>query len=229
MTRWLAFTALVVGGAALALIVVMRWSAAPRALANSRVGAPIVRLLNDVRARAYFARDERCLQGLEASGVPFTFVAAPRHEDECPFRNVVRMSPDGMLRRPLFMTCRLATAFVRFERDVLQPAAQRHFGQPATHLLENGVRNCRPVAGYDTLLSEHAFANAIDVAGVVLQDGSAIRVAGAANADPIHAAFLHDVTTRACDVFRTVLGPGFDDRHHDHVHLDMGMLGGCRP
>ena len=229
MRRWLGRAALVLGIAAFGITIAIRWSAVPRALANSRVGAPIVRVLNDLRARAYFAPDERCLQGLEANGVPFTFVAAPRHSDDCPFRNVVRMQPGGTLQRPLYMTCRLATAFVRFERDVLQPAAERHLGQPVAKLVENGVRNCRPVAGYDTLLSEHAFANAIDVAGVVLRDGSVIRVADVEHADPTHAAFLRDVTTSACEVFRTVLGPGFDDRHRDHVHLDMGMLGGCRP
>jgi hypothetical protein len=227
--RRLARAARGVVAAALALTLAIRWSAVPRALANSWIGAPVVSVLNHVRARAYFARDERCLRALAANGVPFTFVAAPRHADDCPFRNVVRMRPGGTLRRPLYMTCRLATAFVRFERDVLQPAAERHFSQPVAVLIENGVRNCRPVAGYAALLSEHAFANAIDVAGVVLRDGTAIRLADAESTDPAHAAFFHDVTTRACEVFRTVLGPGFDDRHRDHLHLDMGMLGGCRP
>ena len=228
MIRWIARGALVVTAAMLALAIAIRWHAVPRTLANSRLGAPVVRLLNDARARAYFASDARCLRTLKANGASFRFVADPPHDDDCPFRNVVRMRPGGLLRRPLYMTCRLATALVRFDTEVLQPAAHRHFGQPVSHLLENGVRNCRPVAGYDALLSEHAFANAIDVAGVVLRDGTAISVAEA-DAQPTHAAFLREVGTRACDVFRTVLGPGFDGQHRDHVHLDMAILGGCRP
>ncbi len=138
------------------------------------------------------------------------------------------MLPQGLLRRPLYMTCRLARALDRFDREVLQPAAERHFGQPVSHLVENGVRNCRMVEGYRALLSEHAFANAIDVEGFVLRDGTVIEVAGGTRTGP-PVAFLREVTTGACEVFTTVLGPGFDDRHGSHLHLDMGLLGGCRP
>jgi hypothetical protein len=215
--------------AAAGLLILIRWYGAPHALANSRLAAPLIRILNGVRERAYFQRDDDCVHELEEAGVHFSFVAEPPRRDACPLRNVVRVEPPGLLQRPLYMTCRLARALHRFETLVLQPAAARHFGQPVAHLLENGVRNCRTVAGYQTLLSEHAFANAIDVSGFVLRDGTEIHVAADPAADATHVAFVHEVTARACDVFRTVLGSGFDERHGDHVHFDMGMLGGCRP
>ena len=42
-------------------------------------------------------------------------------------------------------------------------------------------------------------------------------------------AHFHNVSWGRPTVFNTVLGPGFDDRHGSHLHLDMGLLGGCRP
>jgi hypothetical protein len=211
------------------LAVVIRRHGAPTALANSPLGAPIVRLFNAIREHVYFARDEHCLRQLAMANVGFQFVAAPQRRDACPLRNVVRVLPTHLLRRPLYMTCRLARALDRWDREVLQPAAQQRFGQPVAQLIENGVRNCRPVAGYRSLLSEHAFANAIDVEGFVLGDGRTIDVAGDRNGDDARGQFLREVAARGCDVFRTVLGPGFDASHGRHLHLDMGLLGGCRP
>ncbi len=212
------------------LAALARWSRVPPVLANSAVGAPFVHAFNAVRARAYFVRDDACLRELRAARVAFTFAAEPRQRDACALRNVVRVLPGGLLRRPLYMTCDLARALDRFVKTVLEPASVRAFGQPVIQLVENGVRNCRPVEGYDSLLSEHAFANAIDVAGFVLRDGSVIDVApGADGAHAAHRDFVREVTAGACTVFRTVLGPGFDELHGRHLHLDMGLLGGCRP
>jgi hypothetical protein len=209
--------------------VFVRTHRVPPVLANSVVGAPLVSVFNVVRARRYFAHDDECLRALAASGVDFSFAVAPPRRDRCELRNVVRVRPTGLLRRPLYMTCRLARALRRFEQEILQPATARYFRQPVVDLLENGVRNCRPVEGYRALLSEHAFANAIDVTGFVLRDGTVIDVGGDRGAGGAHAAFVREVTTRACAVFNTVLGPGFDERHGAHLHFDMGVLGGCRP
>jgi hypothetical protein len=212
-----------------ALGVLVRRHGAPPALANSVVAAPFVAAYNDVRERMYFTRDDECLRELAAASVDFRFVAAPPHRDACAFRNVVRVLPGALLGRPLYMTCRLALSLRRFEQAVLQPAAARYFAQPVVRLLEDGVRNCRTVEGYRSLLSEHAFANAIDVAGFVLRDGTEIDVANDRADSGTHAAFVREVTQGACTVFSTVLGPGFDERHGSHVHLDAGLLGGCRP
>jgi hypothetical protein len=211
-----------------ALGLLIRWYGAPRVLANSFIATPFVRAFNEVREHLYFARDDDCLRDLADSGLDFRFVAEPRRRDPCPLRNVVRVFPTGLLGRPLYMTCRLALALRRFEQTIVQPTAQRHFGQPVVRLDERGVRNCRPVEGYRSLLSEHAFANAIDIAAFVLRDGTVIDVTAGRGTGP-HADFVHEVTRSACGVFRTVLGPGFDERHEAHLHLDMGLLGGCRP
>lgn len=229
LTRLLVLAAATIIVALVTLVALARWDRVPPAIANSALGAPFVRLFNGLRERRYFARDADCLAALAAAGVDFAAVAAPRHRDPCPLRNVVRVRAPGVLRRPLYMTCRLARALRRFEQTVVQPAADRRFHQPVAKLVENGVRNCRTVDGYDALLSEHAFANAIDVEGFVLRDGTVVAVRDDAGRPAEHAAFVREISAGACGVFRTVLGPGFDERHGAHLHLDMGLLGGCRP
>ena len=87
-------------------------------------------------------------------------------------------------------------------------------------------------------LSEHAFGNAIDVAGFRLADGREISIVRDwKKADSQEAAFLHEVHAGACQHFTTVLGPGADVFHYNHFHLDLAMHGAtdtgprryCRP
>ena len=88
-------------------------------------------------------------------------------------------------------------------------------------------------------LSEHARANALDVAAFTLQGGRRISVLGdwqaaaapaappAAEADP-KAAFLRQVRDGACQGFAAVLGPDYNAAHRDHFHLDRGPYRACR-
>ena len=74
--------------------------------------------------------------------------------------------------------------------------------------------------------SEHGFANAVDVTGFTLEDGSSIGVEG--NWLPATAPegrllrLAHDA---ACGGFTTVLGPEANAEHEDHLHLDLGCHG----
>jgi hypothetical protein len=82
-------------------------------------------------------------------------------------------------------------------------------------------------------ISEHAFGNALDVAGFVLADGRKILVKNGWNGTPEETGFLHDVQMAACERFTTVLAPGYNVYHYDHIHLDlMRRASGrtaCRP
>jgi hypothetical protein len=75
-------------------------------------------------------------------------------------------------------------------------------------------------------LSEHAFGNAVDVAGFTLVDGRRIDfVHDWKRTDSQEAAFLHEVHAGACQYFTTVLGPGADVFHYNHIHLDLANHG----
>ncbi len=82
-----------------------------------------------------------------------------------------------------------------------------------------GGQDCRPrnrVAGASP--SEHSTGNALDLSGLVLQDGRIIRLTAPDAATRV----LRDaIRQSACRRFRTVLGPGSDGAHQDHVHLDL--------
>ena len=72
--------------------------------------------------------------------------------------------------------------------------------------------------------SEHATANAIDIAGFVIEDGTRISVLRDWDAGE-RGRFLDDVRDGACDLFATVLSPDYNAAHRDHLHLDQASRG----
>jgi hypothetical protein len=94
--------------------------------------------------------------------------------------------------------------------------------------LETGTSMmCRGRNGNDEAdLSEHGFANALDVTGFTLADGRTIRVeADWLPASSPQAKLLRQAHGAACGRFTTVLGPEANDAHEDHFHLDLGCHG----
>ena len=71
-------------------------------------------------------------------------------------------------------------------------------------------------------ISEHAFGNALDIAGFRLAGGDEITVVrGWWKGSPRERAFLQAVLAGACAEFYTVLGPGSDRHHYNHIHVDL--------
>lgn len=123
----------------------------------------------------------------------------------------------------VLLGCMMTYSMERWMREAIQPAAQARFGMPVTEVLTFGTYACRSrdnIRG--AKLSEHAFANAFDVAGFRLADGRTIRVKTDWNgSDPSNAAFLREAQATACRYFTTVLAPGSDRYHSDHIHIDL--------
>ena len=91
-----------------------------------------------------------------------------------------------------------------------------------------GTYNCRRIAG-SSRLSQHAKADAVDVAAFLLADGRRISLQNGWNGDAASRAFLRRIRDSACKRFNTVLSPDYNAAHHDHLHFDMGGRGGyCR-
>jgi hypothetical protein len=146
---------------------------------------------------------------------------------------------DGTVRvggGPLTMSCPVTAALETWVRDAVQPAAMQRFGMPVVELNSMGTYNCRSRnnrAG--ARLSEHAFANAIDISGFVLADGRTVSVLKGWRGDEAERAFLRLAHAGACGPFTTVLGPGSDGLHENHLHLDLarhnakGTMRYCRP
>ena len=154
----------------------------------------------------------------------------------CGFTNAVQVAATSASigREPVALSCPAAASLALWERHVLQPAAVARFGSPVRRIEHYGTYACRGLyhrtAGPR---SRHATADAVDVAGFVLEDGRRIRVArdwGGAPADlrSEEAAFLREVRDGACRYFDAVLGPDYNAAHRDHFHFDRGPYRACR-
>jgi hypothetical protein len=123
------------------------------------------------------------------------------------------------------LDCRVGDALARWLADVVQPAAQEHFGGRVTAVRVAASYHCRT---RDNLkgapLSEHAFGNAIDISAFRVGEGKAaqwIAVGPRDDGAAADAKFLSAIREEACGRFTTVLGPGSDAFHEEHFHLDL--------
>ncbi|MBV8564638.1 MAG: extensin family protein [Methylobacteriaceae bacterium] len=154
-----------------------------------------------------------------------------------PFRVTALAGGTVALNAPQTLSCPMIPALDRWIAEVVQPASQASFGQPVVGIRTFGSYSCRranndPFAAY----SEHAFANAIDLAAFRLADGREISVLRGWRGDPVEQSFLRTLDAGACGIFNTVLGPGYP-LHDNHFHVDLAMHGNtsrglrriCRP
>jgi hypothetical protein len=120
------------------------------------------------------------------------------------------------------LNCGMADPLNDWLQIVVEPAAQRRFGESVISIDIAASYSCRPrnnVSG--ARMSEHGFGNAIDIAAFTLESGRKVTVRDGWQGPADERDFLRLVRARACDTFMTVLGPGSDSEHRDHFHLDM--------
>lgn len=204
--------------------------AAPwRALSPLAIDAPIDRLTR-LRMRRFEDDPAECravlaLAGIEARPVPDREVGAG-----CGWTNAVQVERSEIPARPPFLlSCRATVALVLWQRQVVAPAALRHFGEPVASFEHMGSYACRNVNGSRlTGRSRHARADALDVSAFRLSSGRRVSVAAGWGGAGDEAAFLREVHQGACTVFDVVLGPEANAAHVDHLHLDKGAGSHCR-
>jgi len=137
---------------------------------------------------------------------------------------------------PPLVTCRLALALGRLEQ-LAQEEAARHLQRRIVRLVQGGTYNCRKMVRFD-FISEHSYANAIDIREFWLEGGQRLSVRqhfGMLNDPPRtpEARFLRSLATRAFNerLFSVVLTPYWDKLHADHFHFDLARyhVDGTRP
>lgn len=176
---------------------------------------------------------EACLAALETvpdEDLRYTPLADYTPVAGCPLRNVVRLQRTGVTFNTSFVaSCPLAVAWLLYERHRLQPAAQALFGQPVATVQHYGSFACRNIYGREEgRRSEHATAEALDVAAYRLGDGRRIVVLDDWGDEDAEGEFLKRAQQGACDVFGTVLGPDYNAAHANHFHLGMRGFALCR-
>ena len=171
-----------------------------------------------------------CQQALQSSQLRYRAQADSPASAKCPLSNVWRIEGgQARLSSSFLANCPLAIAYALFERHGLQPVAQRVLGQSVVQVDHLGSFACRNVYNRKAgRLSQHASANALDIAGFRLRDGQRIVLARDWQGTGDKALFLREVRQAACEHFSTVLGPEYNAAHRDHFHVDMGRWQVCR-
>ncbi|RZN29023.1 extensin family protein [Bradyrhizobium sp. Leo121] len=127
-----------------------------------------------------------------------------------PDKRKVAVKPAAILR------CTMATAIADWVRSDIAPLSGP-LGGTISELDNFDSFECRGrnrVPGAQ--LSEHGRANAIDVRAFKLANGRSISLTDRSVPRDLRETVLHSACTR----FTTVLGPGSDGYHEDHIHLD---------
>lgn len=180
---------------------------------------------------------DACIEKLREAGVQ---VERAQDRDDggfCVVRGAIRITGGDvtpLAPKDIVMQCPMAMRYVIWDRQVLRPAAQQAFGTDVRSVQNYGSYSCRRIYGQTdpgARPSEHANANALDVAGVTLTDGRSISVAqdwdGQGRTGSDGAVFLKALREGACRAFSTVLSPDYNDAHADHLHLDAASRGLC--
>ncbi|WP_072341871.1 extensin family protein [Devosia enhydra] len=128
---------------------------------------------------------------------------------------------------PATLSCAMATALPEWIAEIDRYAEARE-NSGVSEVLTGTSYMCRNVNNGSTgNLSFHAFANALDVTGFVLEDGQRMTLpSGWADAGSAEGRLLRFAHSAACARFTTTLGPEANALHEDHLHVDMGCHGG---
>ena len=205
-------------GLAQALILVAAWNSPVKAEPQS---APLGS--NDCVARLA----ERGIETTPATIPPA--VASPLCAIELPVRLLSvadATAPERRIRFPgkPVLSCAMAERLGTFASDIVAPFALGIYGKELVSITTGSGYECRPrnrQAG--AKISSHGQGNAIDIIAMEVIGGRKVSVEKPDGAETMR--FMAGVRAAACGVFSTVLGPGSDASHGNHLHLDIEKRG----
>jgi hypothetical protein len=169
-----------------------------------------------------------CALVVERTGLAAVLKPAKNAGHSCEVSGAITVSGFSTARiKPEDMRCAMAARLYVWERHVLQPAARRILGEEIVEVLHFGSFSCRTMRGRSNM-SEHATANAFDIAGFRTRSGKVISVKRDWNKRTAEDQFLHTAHGGLCDWFNATLSPDYNADHADHFHVDMGRWQTCR-
>lgn len=198
---------------------------------------------------------QECADLIAESGMRSSRLSDQRTAPGCGFSNAFRVTRTSVaIGDAVSLSCRAALSLTLWERHVLQRVAEAELGARVRSIQHFGSYACRNLYGQsEGPRSQHATADAIDIAGFELTDGRVIRVVNdwrsasingkrlerasdrplqratpSAGSKSAEARFLRGVHDGACRWFDVVLGPDYNRAHGDHLHFDRGHARACR-
>ncbi len=166
-----------------------------------------------------------CLADLDALGTVYELADQAQDADDpaCGILTPVTVSevvPGITLDPPATIRCETARALADWTVTHLVPSADLLERGALTGLVNASGYVCRRRNNLSTgPLSEHAFGNAIDISAFRFAEGDPLAVEARAGGS-IETAFQRAIRAAACLHFTTVIGPGTDAAHADHLHFD---------
>ncbi len=172
---------------------------------------------------------EKCLATLKNSQLKYQLSEAFQHPNGCRQINPVKVQSNKIRFNAAFiLTCPAAVSWALFEQNGLQTAAKKYLNEEISQVEHFGTYACRnQYHAKNAPLSEHASANAIDIAGFKTRDGKSISVLKDWPKNSNEAKFLRAARDHACQSFNAVLSPDYNAAHHNHFHFDRGIFISC--
>jgi Extensin-like protein C-terminus len=169
------------------------------------------------------------LARLEQTNVVFTHVPDRKHvRGRCGYERAVKITKIGeaVVRGRTIVTWPLAVKLEEWMRTEVQPNAKKLFGQPVAAIKVSSSYECRYVISKH-VLSQHSFANAVDISRFYLADGREIEIMRTWKQKGAFAEFLQRIAAASCGIFSVALTPDFDYQHRHHFHFDVGRRHYC--
>ncbi len=122
------------------------------------------------------------------------------------------------------LSCAMAERFARFTSDIAAPLALGITGKELVAVSTGPGYECRPRnRQVGAKMSSHGQGNAVDTMAVEVLGGRKLNVEKPDGPEAVR--FMAAYRAAACGVFSTVLGPGSDAAHANHIHVDIEQRG----
>jgi hypothetical protein len=168
---------------------------------------------------------QACLADLKAIGAKFEATDPINEGNGCGIEHPIDVAEvlPGVDLGGATMRCKTALTMAHWLKDTAQPALNIAMpGRKIVRLVPGSTYQCRLRNNASTgKISEHARGNAFDVAAFKLDNGETITMKPRDEDSTLEGAFQRTATAGACLHFTTVLSPGSDAAHEDHLHLDV--------
>ncbi|UXN59881.1 extensin family protein [Phyllobacterium zundukense] len=157
-------------------------------------------------------------------------IISPLSEGMCGERSPLKITAIGKdnpvkLTAPITTNCAMAGSLANWVVEV-QKDAQANFGAEIESITTGSDYQCRKVNnGHKGRVSEHAFANAVDIVSFKFKNGKTTELGSGWRGKPEEQTFWRALHKASCDRFMTVIGPDGDAAHQGNLHLDLGCHG----
>lgn len=168
----------------------------------------------------------KCEMELKKNGAVFEPIEPINDGGGCGIARPVELraiNAEIKLDAPATLSCDAALALTNWVQQSVVPNLELAFPDKQLASLSNAssyvCRNRNHAQGGK--ISEHAKGNAFDIASLTFSDKSKLIMKPRTEDGTIEGALQRTITTSACLFFRTVLSPGSDATHQNHLHLDV--------